>query len=362
MAQTGLKVCVIEKKPYPHHKVCGEYISNEVLPYLKSLGADPMTLGAKEIRYLQLSTASGKLIETPLPLGGFGLSRYAFDQFLYEKAQAHGAQFVLGEPATAVTYRQDHFEVRVRSGQTYHARFVIGAYGKRARLDQQLQRRFFSQQSPYVAVKQHWEGEFPDDRVALHNFPGGYCGVSKVETNHLNLCYLTKRELLQKYRTPEKMTQELLALNPYLKELLTHIRPAFQPPLVISQVSFAPKPAVEQHILMSGDTAGLIPPLCGNGMAMAIHSARMLSERIGEYFHQHGDRGELEKRYQADWNAAFRVRLWGGRQFQKLFGTAFISEYALELLRWMPGLLPPLIRLTHGKPISPLPYEFESSV
>jgi flavin-dependent dehydrogenase len=31
-----------------------------------------------------------------------------------------------------------------------------------------------------------------------------------------------------------------------------------------------------EDMLMIGDTAGLIHPLCGNGMAMAIHSAKLL--------------------------------------------------------------------------------------
>jgi len=36
--------------------------------------------------------------------------------------------------------------------------------------------------------------------------------------------------------------------------------------------------------LMIGDTAGLIHPLCGNGMAMAIHSAKIASELIGDFY------------------------------------------------------------------------------
>jgi 2-polyprenyl-6-methoxyphenol hydroxylase-like FAD-dependent oxidoreductase len=51
----------------------------------------------------------------------------------------------------------------------------------------------------------------------------------------------------------------------------------FEKPLTISQVSFEEK-CIENHIIMIGDTAGLIHPLCGNGMAMAIHSAKLATE------------------------------------------------------------------------------------
>jgi flavin-dependent dehydrogenase len=47
---------------------------------------------------------------------------------------------------------------------------------------------------------------------------------------------------------------------------------------------------------MIGDTAGLIHPLCGNGMAMAIHSAKIVSKLIGDYFNDEvKSRTELEK-------------------------------------------------------------------
>ena len=34
---------------------------------------------------------------------------------------------------------------------------------------------------------------------------------------------------------------------------------------------------------MAGDAAGMITPLCGNGMAMAIHSAKILTDLIIEH-------------------------------------------------------------------------------
>lgn len=44
LSQKGLNVTLIEKSAYPKHKVCGEYISNEILPYLLWLGADVSAL------------------------------------------------------------------------------------------------------------------------------------------------------------------------------------------------------------------------------------------------------------------------------------------------------------------------------
>ena len=65
-----------KKNSYPKHKVCGEYISNEVIPYLNFLGIDPIKEGAKKITKVQISTTEGNLISGELPLGGFGMSRF----------------------------------------------------------------------------------------------------------------------------------------------------------------------------------------------------------------------------------------------------------------------------------------------
>ena len=84
------KVLLIEKNNYQNHKVCGEYISNEVLLYLNSLGIDPIKNGAKQISKVQISTIKSNLIKGELPLGGFGMSRYFLDNLLLRKAQVNG--------------------------------------------------------------------------------------------------------------------------------------------------------------------------------------------------------------------------------------------------------------------------------
>ena len=42
--KAGFEVTLIERKKYPFHRVCGEYVSNEVIPFLKSEGLFPAEL------------------------------------------------------------------------------------------------------------------------------------------------------------------------------------------------------------------------------------------------------------------------------------------------------------------------------
>ena len=166
LSKAGFPVTLIEKNEYPKHKVCGEYISNEVLPYLQQLGADPLTIGAKKINRFLLSTTRGKTIETKLPLGGFGISRYALDYFLLQIAQQNGAA-IIQDAVTDVNFANDMFSVITKEGKEFAAKMVIGAYGKRSNIDVKLNRSFIKNKSPFVAVKTHLKGDFPGRHGSL---------------------------------------------------------------------------------------------------------------------------------------------------------------------------------------------------
>jgi flavin-dependent dehydrogenase len=202
LSKKGISVTLIEKSSYPKHKVCGEYISNEIVPYLNWLGIDVSKLNPVSINKFEFSSITGTPVTANLPLGGFGVSRYALDDFLYKKAIANGCK-VIHETVTGVTYSGDAFTVTA-GDSTYTAKVVLGAHGKRSAIDQQLSRSFIGTKSPWLAVKAHYSGNFPDDVVALHNFPGGYCGASKVENNAINICYLADYNTFKKYKNIEE--------------------------------------------------------------------------------------------------------------------------------------------------------------
>ncbi len=349
LSRRGLKVILVEKNDYPRHKVCGEYISNEVLPYLRSLDADPLPLGAKRIGRFQLSTAREHTVETKLPLGGFGISRHTLDFYFCRKAQKNGALLVK-DTVVDISFRDDQFFVGTKGGQTLKAAIAIGAFGKRSNIDMHLQRGFIQQKAPFLAVKSHYRGAaFPDDLVSLHLFGGGYCGVSKVENDLLNICYLTSYAAFQQYKNVAEFQTQVLHQNEHLRRILEQAVPVFQQALTIGQVSFLPKAIVEHHVLMCGDAAGMIHPLCGNGMAMAILSAQLVSKLIEQYVAGRiSSREKLEQAYAKQWQQLFRRRLWAGRLYERFFRREQLLNTAIKGLKYAPGLLTFLIAQTHG--------------
>ncbi len=351
LSKFGKKVVLIEKNSYPKHKVCGEYISNEVLPYLQFLDINPFDFGAVKIDQFKLSTTNNKLISAKLPLGGFGISRYTLDLELAKKATENGVT-ILQDEVTNVAFKNDVFQIETRENNHFSSKFAIGSFGKRSLLDVKMERDFIQKKSPYLGVKIHVKGDFPEDLVALHNFKGGYCGVSKVENDAINLCYITSFSAFKKYKNIDDFQENVVFKNDFLKKIYQETRPVFEKPLSISQISFETKKPIENHLIMCGDSAGMIHPLCGNGMSMAIQSAQIASKLILNYYDSAiTSRIELEKQYIRLWNKQFKWRLKSGHFIAMLFRNDQISNILLQILGRMPFLLPIIIQQTHGKSI-----------
>jgi len=351
LARAGHRVSLLEQKDYPRHKVCGEYLSLEVVPYLQSLGADLYALHPKTQNRLLLTGPGGTPVRQQLPLGGLGLSRYALDHFLAERAAAAGVRIHTRQKVLALELDEDGGNVRTQTGEHFRGRVLLNATGKRSIVDKALQRPIRDRTAPWMAVKQHmaWDG-CPEDEVQLHNFPRGYCGVSQVESGVVNVCYLVRTEALRQAGSLEELESLFLRANPVLNHLLANGQRLWKQPLVISNVSFARKTQREGPVLMLGDAAGLISPLCGNGMAMAIGAGRLAGEQVHAFLHGRKSRAAMQQDYALSWRRHFSHRLWWGRQVQALFGTPGLTDLAFRAIRYFPPVLHQIIRRTHGTP------------
>ncbi len=352
LAKKGISVTLIEKETYPKHKVCGEYISNEVLPYFDFLDIDLDAIKSVEISKFIISTQKGHTINSQLPLGGFGISRYTLDYYLWKKAKTLGVQLI-NDQVIDVQYKANGFKIVTQQKRVLTSHYVIGAYGKRSILDKTLKRTFSSKKSPWLAVKAHYKAKFDTDTVALHNFTGGYCGLSKVENDRVNACFLVNYKSFKKHKDIDTFQREIMFQNPHLKAFFNDAELLFERPITISQVNFEKKKPVENHIFMIGDSAGLIHPLCGNGMAMAIQSAQMLSELLIENHNKTSalTRKEIEKVYLKQWQKTFSRRLYFGRLLQKVLLNDGLQFLSYKIAHILPSIVPKIIKQTHGDPL-----------
>lgn len=355
LARLGYSVILFEKEKYPFHKVCGEYISLESWDFLNTLGVDPDSLNVPIITRVFVSAANGKSLTHHLPLGGFGISRYRLDARLAELAKLAGVTLMENTKVNDVKFDSTSDEFQIDSPhQLMRARMVCGSWGKRSNLDIKWKRKFTeaarNKLNNYIGVKYHVNGDFSADTIALHNFKNGYCGMVKIENGQFNLCYLTTAENLQKANGDlRKLETQILSQNPYLHKIFTTVEFP-DSPHTISQISFDKKPLVENHVLMIGDAAGMITPLCGNGMSMALHASKIAATHIHHFLQGTITREKMEYRYQFQWRKQFKSRMRRGRRLQRLFGAAWLGNLFVSFIKPFPGLLDRLIRGTHGKP------------
>ncbi len=353
LAKKGYSVILFEKETYPFHKVCGEYISMESWDFLRSLGVDLDALNVSHINRLTISAPNGNLLEHRLPLGGFGISRYLLDDTLVQIAKANGVIVKENTKITDIVFTNDIFIIE-DGENSYTAKVACGSFGKRSNLDVKWKRPFAiaakNNTNNYVGIKYHVVVDLPADIISLHNFYDGYCGISKIEKGMYCLCYLTTAKNLKKSNGNIKaMEQNILSQNPHLKKIFSSVDMLYDAPLTISQISFAKKSQVADHILFIGDAAGMITPLCGNGMSMALHGSKLAFEQVTAFLQNNISREEMEQRYVQEWNVNFNKRLQMGRMIQYLFGNKTVTNIFIAIMKPFPKLVNFLIKQTHGK-------------
>lgn len=353
-AEKQYSVILFEKEEYPFHKVCGEYISLESWDFLQRLGVQLDQFTLPGIKTLLVSDSNGKAYTFNLPLGGFGISRYSLDNILYHIALAKGVEVCTNSKVNNVEYIEEQFVITY-ADKKVQAKVAAGTFGKRSNLDVKLKRPFVMQRpntlNNYIGIKYHIRYPHIPDYIYLHNFYNGYCGLSKIEDNKSCLCYLTTAENLRNCENSiEELQRKILCKNPKLKKIFTSAEFLFEQPLAISQISFNKKSQVENHVLMLGDAAGMISPLCGNGMSMAMYSAKLAFQQIQKFLSNDITRTQMEEAYSTSWKNKFSKRLWMGRNIQRFFGGNLSTSLFIKSMHYFTPVSKYVIQSTHGEP------------
>jgi flavin-dependent dehydrogenase len=191
-------------------------------------------------------------------------------------------------------------------------------------------------------------------RIELHSFPGGYCGLSAVESaahggaaaGAANLCLLAHagawanagRKAPAGSDRAQAFVDWMRTQDPRLDDWLSQATPLGERWISIAQVSFARKPAVQADVLFVGDAAGLIAPLAGNGIAMALRGGELAAEHLGQFLNGLLDPAGLRTLYPRAWAREFGPRLRLGRLAQAVMLRPRWFAWALRLLRAAPPL------------------------
>jgi menaquinone-9 beta-reductase len=353
LAERGAKVVLFEAKTYPHHKVCGEFLSPECSAALEALGVMPMlhALGRVQIETVRITAPDGTSWQTRFPGVALGISRSALDATLAERARRVGVDVCEATTVSSIDGNLcDGFELELRTPARrlrVRARTVIAAHGKRGTLDRSLNRQFLTQPQPFVALKNHFHGPRLPHHIDLHAFRGGYCGMSEIEGGWTNVCFLAHESVFRAHDV-ESFLGWLRAQNPLLGHWLSQAEPVHERWLSIGQVPFARKNPLAGDILMAGDSAGLIVPLAGDGIAMALHSGTLAASHIADYLYGQLSAEQLRRRYQREWQRQFGARLALARALQIVVLRPRLLSLGLRLIAAVPPLGNYLVTHTRG--------------
>lgn len=351
LARQGRRVLLLEAGTYPRPKVCGEFLSPETAALFAQLGFSQrlMALNPVAIRTVTIAGSGGAAWHGRFPAPALGISRYALDQALADHAAALGVQLCEASKVTKIDGDLSNgFTVSTQRVENYEARAVIAAYGKRSVLDRVLER---SSSGPYIGLKQHFNGPPLADHIDLYVFDGGYCGMSQVEDGTTNVCLLVRQDKFQAVSgggsdAVPRFVAWMGEQNPGLGRWLSQAAPVYDDWLSIAQVSVAAKTPLEGDLLLAGDCAGMIAPLAGDGMAMAVQAGILAANNVGRFLSHLHDAEATKKSYADAWRRTFAGRLRLGRALQNIMLRPRLIGPGLRVMNRVPPLGDWLVRQT----------------
>ena len=278
LAQAGVRVVLLERTTGGTHKICGEFLSGEVLHYLARLGYDPEPLGGHRITAVRL-VRGDRCVEVALPFAALGLSRAALDEALLAHAAAAGAEVRRGQTIVSA----EGTALRLAGGAEINAGALFLATGKHDLRG--LRRGAAPKPDHLVGFKMHFalaarQLRALSGRVELILFPDAYVGLQRVEGGVSNLCLLARRGRLERAGgTWDGLLTDLCRDSAHLRTRLKGACPSFAQPLTIARVPYgfvhrlAPDDCAA--VFRLGDQAAVIPSFSGDGMSIALHSASL---------------------------------------------------------------------------------------
>lgn len=365
LAEAGRAVLIIEKAGYPRDKVCGEFLSPESRGLLEALSVWPRiaALEPANIERARFRSAKGRVVSLALPGAAVGISRRALDHQLAVRAEQAGAALWCHAEVEALSLGPEGHRLTVlRRGSspdersTVEAPWVIGAHGRRGRIDHQLARPFVEQRSAFLGLKRH---HLPNAEVAaelaghveIHTFDGGYCGMSFVEGGLVNVCMLIEDRVLGRCAGAhfDAVRAHLLEVSPSLAGRLRGLSPAGEG-LAVAQVPFQAKEVAKDGVLFAGDAAAVMAPLAGDGQAMALESGRALARHLVEAATRPSaaERQAVAQAWTRTFRERFRPRLLLARALQGPLLRAGPAELVFGVVGRVPGAAERLARWTRS--------------
>lgn len=363
LGRAGFHVALIDKKAFPRHKACGEFMSPECLPMLENLGmrAQIAKLGAREVKGIRLSgygkVSTGRYAQVGKVVApfahGYALRRELFDLAMVETAAAEAAvEFLATHRFKALIFTGEGKVIGARvldpdgTERQLRAAFTIAADGMNSRVARSLGVR---RELPWLrkfALVTRYQGTKDLETAEVHFFPGGYFACAPVDAGLLSMnLVLDQEELARPRESWDAFLAEYLALAP---DLASRLRPATRvdPLRGIGPLACRTTQQTFHGAALLGDSCGYVDPVTGEGIYFALRGAELLSADLQRALHMKNyDRGML-RGYRRARRREFQPRMAFAKLLQRGMKRPLLTRAVLGLLEDRPKLADLLVAIT----------------
>lgn len=294
LRQRGVPVTLWEAGRYPHHRVCGEFISGRGLKSLDQLGLRGRleAAGAVPARTAAFFSTTRSAPPRPLPSTALCLSRHVLDDLLAKEFCNAGGQLHTGARWTGREFSEG----------------VVRATGRRAQPEENGVRWF--------GLKIHARNVTLTADLEMHLSPNGYVGLCRLIGGEVNVCGLFRRGAASDGGPRERLRGQP---GSPLHQRLSAAEFDENSLCAVAGLPMRPHRASKRGECCVGDAITMIPPVTGNGMSMAFESAELALNPLTRW-----SRGEIS------WPAAQQT-------LARRCDTAFARR--LIWARWLQTLL-----------------------
>jgi len=357
LTRKGYSVVVLEKRVFPRHKLCGDFLSPVNWPLFHRLGIAEEILFTdhEKIRAFRISAHGGAEASSTFPSRdgritfGLGIRRDSFDQILLGRAEKTGAVIRQGVRVREIGHDRGRWSVTFdqdATGEQLCATILVGADGRNSWTAQRLglQPRGKSA-AAVVAFQLHLTGvRGIEGEVQVHLFSGGYAGLIGLGNGIANLCFAVERNQVKKCHSIESLLEESLYKNERLRDALVKAERVGEVHSTYP-VFFSPRCSYSAGFLLAGDAARVTEPVTGEGVYFALKGGELAAQTIHRAF----TRGDFSavglSVYERACKKAFFVRAGVNRMIRALIYRPALARPLIELSSRTSLPVVPLVRL-----------------
>lgn len=288
-AQLGLEVLVLEKAYHPRRKACGGGVTVRVKD---ALDFDLSSVIERKVYGVRIYSPSGLIIDQSRPeSSGLTVRRESFDSLLLKKAKEAGAEVIEGTKVEDVIEKADSVLAVTKDGN-YNSRLLVGADG----INSIVGRR--------TGIKARWK----DDEVGLcieAAVPMESSEISRiVRENSIIEIYFGPVLYGYAWAFPKKTefslgigvrVSKMQNLKDAWKRFVSGFEERHSVKCDLRDTIAARLPlrgkirnTCSKRVMLTGDAAGFVAPVTGEGIIYAIYSGKIAAEVANEEL-QKGD-------------------------------------------------------------------------